>query len=466
MSNGRSDLSRRSVVGGIVWTSTAAVAGCEGGSGSSPPAPPPPIKAAFPLTRVTGVRHLVDASGNAFMMMGDAAWSLIAQLSREDAVTYLTDRQARGFNAVLVSLIEHKFTSHAPANFYGVAPFTTPGDFSTPNEAYFDHAEYVIQQAENRGILVLLAPAYIGAGGGNEGWYGEMQASGAAKMRAYGQYLATRFAGLKNILWVQAGDWNPTDRTGVQALANGIREVNPSALQTAHCDVNTTALGVWENESWLSTNNVYTRASIYSAVEAEYQKSEQMPVFFIEGTYENENYGAGVPTEQDLRKEAFHALLSGAFGHVFGNNPIWHFDGPGLFDAPYYWKKAMSGRGSQSMTYVRKVLDQAGWGNLVPDLAGQFLVSGAGSGETRAVASVTSNGSAAVVYLPTRRAISINLARLSGPKVSLFWYDPSSGVQTAIDAAPFDNTGVRSLKPPGANKAGFRDWVLFAESVV
>ena len=411
------------------------------------------------------MRFPLDASGNPFPFMGDAAWSLIAQLSREDAVTYLTDRASRGFNAVQVSLLEHKFSTSPPANAYGDQPFTTANDFSTPNEAYFAHAEYVIQQAAARNILVLLTPAYIGTGGGDEGWYQAIEANGPTKMRTYGQYVANRFKALANIMWVEAGDWNPPDRSGVQAIGNGIRDITPGALQTAHCEEGTSALAYWSSEAWLSINTVYTRSTIYNAMATEYQRSQQMPVFFIEGTYENENYGAGIPTEQGLRKEAFHGLLSGGFGHVFGNNPIWHFDGPGLFSAPYDWKTAMGARGSVSMTYVRNVLTRAGWGALVPDLSNAFLTSGLSSGEDRAVASVTASKSAGVAYLPSVRSVNVNLGALAGPRVNLSWYDPSAGAYAAIDASPVANTGIRSLTPPANNAAGFHDWVLLAESV-
>ncbi|MBK8839716.1 MAG: DUF4038 domain-containing protein [Hyphomonadaceae bacterium] len=400
------------------------------------------------------------------MMMGDTGWSLIAQLSKTDAVTYLEDRKNRGFNTVLVNLIEHQFATNAPSNFYNERPFLTTGDFSTPNEAYFAHAAYVIGEAASRGILVLLAPAYIGAMLGSEGWYSEMVASGATKLREYGRYVATRFSSYPNILWVHCGDENPTNTSLVSAIANGIREVNSIAVQTAHCHYQVPARAFWPNEAWLNVNTVYERDLIYSACAAEYQRTPSMPVFHIEALYENENYGSGLPTEQLLRRQAYFALLSGAFGHVFGNNPIWHFDGPGLFGAPYTWKVAMAARGSECMTFAKNVLQQVGWANLAPDFTAQFLTAGQSSGESRAVAAITSSGSAGIVYMPTQRSISINLARLSGPRVNLRWYDPSAGTYAAIDSAPVANTGVRSLAPPATNSANFGDWFLVAESTV
>ncbi|MBV8361780.1 MAG: DUF4038 domain-containing protein [Deltaproteobacteria bacterium] len=53
------------------------------------------------------------------------------------------------------------------------------------------------------------------------------------------------------------------------------------------------------------------------------------PFFLIESVYENDHNA----TDRRLRSGAYHAVLSGAAGQVFGNNPMWHFDGPGLYPA-------------------------------------------------------------------------------------------------------------------------------------
>src|SRR4051812_47558868 len=67
-------------------------------------------RASLPLHVVKGRRDLVGANGVPFLMQGDAAWSLIVQLTREQADGYLQDRANRGFNTVLVNLIEHRFS--------------------------------------------------------------------------------------------------------------------------------------------------------------------------------------------------------------------------------------------------------------------------------------------------------------------------------------------------------------------
>src|ERR1700746_1806232 len=63
----------------------------------------------FPVTLSPGKRYLEDAHGQPFLILGDAAWSLIAALKREDVDRSFEDRHARGFNTLLVSMIEHRY---------------------------------------------------------------------------------------------------------------------------------------------------------------------------------------------------------------------------------------------------------------------------------------------------------------------------------------------------------------------
>ncbi len=201
--------------------------------------------------------------------------------------SYLENRRLKGFNTILVELMEHQFSSNPPNNVYGAAPFTTPGDFSTPNEAYFAHAEYVIAKAKSKGILVLITPAYMGGGG--EGWYQEMVANGEAKLRAYGQYVANRFKAYDNILWVEGGDYNPPEKVLLRAVANGIRDVTPNALQTFHGSRGTSALAfLGTSEPWLNVNTIYTdETTVVANAFLEYGRST-MPFFLVEARYEGE----------------------------------------------------------------------------------------------------------------------------------------------------------------------------------
>ena len=117
----------------------------------------PPV---LPLKVSENQRHLVDQKGVPLLVVGDTAWSLIAQLAAEDIDQYLDDRQKKGFNSIIVNLIEHKFCTTPPKTRAGLGPFEKDGDFSTPNKLYFDFAHEVVSKANDRGIVVWLAPAY------------------------------------------------------------------------------------------------------------------------------------------------------------------------------------------------------------------------------------------------------------------------------------------------------------------
>jgi uncharacterized protein DUF4038/collagenase-like protein with putative collagen-binding domain len=415
---------------------------------------PAPPDAAFPLEVQPGQRYLVGRSGQPFLLNGDTAWSLIADLTREDAELYLRDRRARGFNTLLVNLLESKFARNAPANAYGDRPFTADGDYATPNDAYFDHAEWVLRRACELGFVVLLTPSYVGNGGGDEGWYREMTESGTAKLRAYGRYVGGRFGDLDNIVWVEGGDYNPPDKDLIRALADGIRESDPDALQTAHGSPGSAALEYWSGEPWLSINNVYTYAPVYEAALDQYAGSK-MPFFLIESAYENEHEAGG----QRVRMQAWQALLSGASGQIFGNNPIWHFEGPGIYPVTASWQQELGSPGARSMTVLHQLVASLPWWLLRPDASGSLLTEGQGGAAARGVAALAADGSFALVYLPTARRITLDLAGLRGPRIAARWHDPSTGEIVPVDGSPFP-VGTRAFAPMPWNRAGASDWVL------
>jgi hypothetical protein len=418
-----------------------------------------PNSARFPLHVDPSTRRLVDSSGTPFLLQGDFAASLIAQLTNEDVDRYLDDRRARGFNAIWVNLLEHKFSDRAPNNIYGDAPFSTPGDYSTPNEQYFSHVDWVLQRAAEKGILVLLTPSYLGYDGGDEGWYKEMKANGVEKLKNYGRYLGQRYQAFTNVVWVNAGDYNPPDKELVDAIAEGLRGTLPSALQTAHAAPETAAGDYWGDRAWLDLNNVYTYSDVYTAAAQQYS-NDSRPFFLLESTFEGE-HGA---TTQLIRTQAYHALLTGATGQLFGNNPMWHFDGPGLFDSPMTWQEALGSPGARSMERLGAIFSRYAWWMLQPDISDSFLTGGVGKGGDRAVAAVANDGSFALVYIPSARGITLDLTRLKDSQVRMTWLDPTSGSER-IASVSTDGSGRASVDSPGKNAEGTDDWVLDVQVV-
>ena len=406
----------------------------------------------FPLRVEAGKRYLTGADGQPFLLIGDAAWSLIGALSREEADLYLEDRRSKGINAVLVNLIEHLFTPNPPRNAYGEGPFLVPGDFATPNEAYFAHADYIISKAAEKGMLVLLAPAYLGYKGGLDGWWNDMQTNGATKLGAYGRYVANRFRAYDNILWVHGGDYDPPDATLVRAVANGIRAVDTRWLHTFHGGRGTASLAYFgTGEPWLTVNAVYTDA--YTVVTSAYQEYSRAatPAFMIEGGYE---YADG--NQLMVRTQAYQALLSGLFGHVIGSSQIWAF--------PAGWQTGLNSPGAQQMANVRTLIGARAWWTLEPDIAGTLLTGGALTTGGNAAAALATDRSFAIFYSPDWRTLTINMSALAGPNARAIWIDPVSGASVPVAGSLFPAAGSRMFTPPGYNAGGYADWVLTIDS--
>lgn len=409
----------------------------------------------YPLKLSDNQHLVVDQANRPFFWSGDAAWSLIAQLSQADAETYLDDRQQKGFDLVMVNLIEHAFSSNPPANHDGDLPFTG-APFATPNTAYFAHADAVIAAAAQRGIVVMLFPLYLGYSCGSEGWCGEVQAASLATMRAWGRYVGERYGDDDNIVWCIGGDTDPSPvKAKVQEFVAGLRERDTRHLMTAHNDSGTFAVTRWPNESWLNVNNVYSYSgTLYTSARTAYERAPAMPFFLIESAYENEHSS----TPQQLRAQAYWPVLSGGVGHVFGNCPMWHFGASAGWCGSTDWQGELDSPGSVSMMDVQHLFVSRPWWTLIPDFDHLALTAGYGtwgSGDY-ATAAVASDGSTLIAYLPSRRQVTVDMARIAGDQARCWWYNPADG--TAQEIGLFATSGTRQLTPPANG-----DWVLVVD---
>jgi len=400
-----------------------------------------------PLRISASGRYLIDRNGKPFLLQGDAAWSLIANLTDGAAEDYLRDRHTKGFNAVLVNLLEYKFARRAPRNVYGVPPFADMEDWSVPNEAYFAHADKVIRIAARYRITVLLAPVYLGYPGAGEGFYHEVLANGPERMLAYGRFLGARYRSFDNIIWVMGGDRNPGPaREDIDMVAYGIRELDRRHLFTAHCFPDCHPVEQYPG-SWLDIESTYTYGLVHDSLIDDYDRMPIKPFFLIESSYEGEHDSSPV----QIRRQAYWAVLSGGFGHVFGNRPIWLF-APG-------WQQALSSTGSIDMMYWGRFFRSTRWFDLVPDQKHEVVTSGLGefNGLDYLMAARTPDGGCVIAYMPTARTITVDMSKLAGPTARVTWMNPSTG--TSQSAGQLPARGIRSLTPPGDG-----DWVLRLDS--
>jgi hypothetical protein len=399
----------------------------------------------YPVAVGPDHRHLVDQTGGPFLVQGDAAWSLISGLTSEEAEKYLEDRRSKGFNSVIVNLIEHQF--RGPVDRYGQNPFTVPGDFSTPNEKYFAHADWVIRKAAEKGIQVFLAPVYLGYIGTNEGWVKEVLANGPEKSRDWGRYVGRRYASFNNIVWLIGGDRNPdTAREGVDAIVQGIKEFDKRHIFSAHCHPENSALDQYAQEGWVDLNTTYTYNIVHGMLIRDYQRTPPTPFVLIESTYEGEHNASAV----QIRRQAYWAILSGATGQFMGNRPIWLFD-PG-------WEAALNYVGSRDMTRLKELFTSRPWYQLVPDDKHEVVVDGLGEfrGLDYLAAARTEDGATVIAYMPTSRDITVDMTKVAGKEAKAWWFNPRNGNSLSIGTVP--TLGKHKFAPPGEG-----DWVLLLD---
>ncbi|RYZ04677.1 MAG: DUF4038 domain-containing protein [Myxococcales bacterium] len=397
------------------------------------------------LLSVGPTRHyLVNGVGTPFQLRGDSPWTMSVQLTREQVAEYLDNRQAKKFNTLLMEVVETKFGDAAPANAYGDEPFRG-ADFTQPNEAYWQHIDYIVAEASARGFLVLMCALYLGYGGGDEGWFAAASQAGVSAVESYGAFLGARYGGADNIIWVNGGDFQPPNLDIPNALAAGILSKDQRHLFSTHWARNSS--GTDGAPGWLTLGSSYTEQGNVSArVLADYQAAPPLPTFLIEAYYEGTFEGQPQVTTQTVRQQAWHALLSGAAGALYGHHTVWPFDAD--------WQAALDSDGARSMAHLHGFFEALRWWELAPDASSKLVTAGRGTLGTAGyvAAALSADGALAVVYVPDGREITVDLSQLSGP-VTARVFDPASGVFSPVTGSPFGSGGSQKIDPPGGSDA-------------
>ena len=436
-------------------------------------------------------RCLVDGKGNPFLVSGDSAWSLIVQLTKEDTEIYFEDRRQKGFSTIVVNLIESKYVDNPPRSVSGNEPFTTPGDFSTPNEAYFAHVDWVVSKAAEKGITLFLNPAYMGSQGQTvdtptDGWWLEIKANGPGKCRNYGKMLGDRYKQYSNIIWVAGGDRTPPsggegEQNALEILL-GIRENAPNHLWTAHWGNDIDSLDVAAFSAYMDLNGVYAYQTpppgsgssfrgtgfVHERMLRAYNRADFKPIFLWESWYEGLTWGGWTTPPEMVRRQAYEASFSGSTGQNFGSYYIWSFGGPTDGGRTPDWKMYLNSQSTNDMVRLKEFLGNRAWYDLVPDQDHRLVTNGHGTfGEySFLTAAYTPNGCLGVAYLPSTgtgtRTLTVDMSQFSG-SVTAKWYNPTNGAYTTISGLPFENSGTRTFVSPGDNGMETNDWVLVLE---
>ena len=104
------------------------------------------------------------------------------------------------------------------------------------------------------------------------------------------------------------------------------------------------------------------------------------------------------------------------------------------------------------------------WWLLQPDVDHTLLTEGLGPEDQRAVAARTADGSLAIVYLPDRREITVDLAQFAGQTSRRAGTTRQRGDFSRLPARPSRRRDGAGFSPEPQNSSGFDDWALVLES--
>lgn len=425
-------------------------------------------------------RYLVREDGTPFLYLSDTAWELFHRPNREQVRAYLELRAKQKFTVIhAVALAE--LDGIRDPNAYGdlplidkdpTRPAVTPG--SNPNNEqeydYWDHVDYVVDEANRLGMYIAFLPTWAR-------WLGvnprDEKVITAENAQAYGEFLGKRY-GKKGIIWVLGGD-----RTGQgfeevwRAMAKGIaigvsgREDYDAALMTYHPGGGQTSSTWFHNDSWLDFNMQQTghgpaaTAKPWEKIAADYARTPVKPVIEGEPLYEDHPIGFvrgvrqnGFSSDNHVRQRAYWTLFAGAAGVAYGHHSVWQMYAPGRrpVNGPlYFWDEAIHRPAAAQMQHVGTLMESRPMLTRVPD---QSIVVDPLEGPERIQAIRGPDN--LFVYTGSGIAFRVNLGKISGSQVRAHWYNPRNGTSTEIGV--FENSGTREFRPQYEGLGS--DWVL------
>ncbi len=308
-----------------------------------------------------------------FFWLGDTAWELFHKLDREEALEYLDVRAAQGFTVVQAVLLAELDGIRTP-NAYGRLPLSsysghalepdTEGEYS-----YWDHVEYIVGEAEKRGMYMALLPTW--GDKWNLMWGIGPELFTPENAAQYGAWVGERFRRFSNILYILGGD-RPivTDRhrSIAEAMARALHAADPQALVSYHPmgpgnSLMNTGDPDWIDFHMLQTGHFSDRDT-YRMMEEVYSKTRFSPKPVIDGEPHYESMAVDFCPENgrfidwDVRQGSYWSVFAGGFGITYGAAGVWRMqretERSDLY--PQTWRESLSLPGAQQMRHIKDLM--------------------------------------------------------------------------------------------------------------
>jgi len=415
-------------------------------------------------------RYIVKENGEPFFWLGDTAWELFHRLDREEADLYLENRAAKGFNVIQAVVLAELDGIQTP-NAYGELPLEGI-DPAKPNNAYFEHVDYIVNKANELGMFVGMLPTW--GDKFNKQWGVGPVIFNAENAFEYGKYIGDRYKN-KQVIWILGGDRNPNGEghmSIIRAMAKGIREmVGKTQLITYHPMGGSNSAMWFHNDEWLDLNMFQSghgevNNQNYKITSHIYNLPTTKPVLDGEPCYEDHpiNWKAenGWFAEFDSRRAGWWSMLAGACGHTYGNHNIWQMWQPGrepISVARTPWYEAIDYPGAFQAGYMRAFFEEIAWELLEPKIS--LVKAGPNTNGREVLAAQARDASFIVVYSPYGMNFSLDISSISSNTVKARWFNPRNNSYITLKEL---EGGEELVFDPPADPARGNDWVLLLES--
>ena len=363
-------------------------------------------------------RHFTDHEGRPFFWLGDTAWPLFAQYTKEQAEAYLANRGQKGFTVIQGVLAWGQgsgFEDKVPlANANGDKPWLND-DPRTPNDAYFRHVDALVDFANRQGLVLAMLPTW--------GYYvNDRPVLDATNARIYGRWLGARYKAAPNVIWVNGGDRVATGFEDVyRELARGLREGDGGAhLITYHPCGWRSSSQYFHADAWLGFDMIETWtewAKIYPAVLSDTLLSPRKPVVLGEGAYEDgPEYPQGPITPLLVRRQAWWTVMAGGFP-TYGQNQMWRMEAG--------WDRTFDTPGAAHVAKMKEIVTGMRWWEMVP--AQGLFATGVSSERTFNTALRSYQGDRALAYLSSQCTFTVHLDQIAAKNTRVTWIHPVTG---------------------------------------
>jgi len=439
-------------------------------------------------------RFFAYADGTPFFLLADTNWAMnasrcgISQDRDGPFHTWLADRRAKGFTAIMTELFEIDQANEGGYPFPNNSQPPGTGDYSQLNAEHFQWLDKRIVALWENGWVICTVPTWIGKHVG-------MSRSDAI---ALSRYLMARY-GAYNLIWGLSGEYQyaythlqmPWTKGDWRALGQAVSARNvyghpislhPSSRQDpddpeewpeeAH---EASSGGEFHDEPWLDHNWLQTGhalallCQVPKRVAENYGRAPSKPVLHAEGYYERQRSDGA--SSRMIRWQAWTAYLNGAAGHAYGANGVWQFyDSTARPDAqPWHgqpWPEALRFEGSAQLKHLADFFASIPWHRLEPHREWLRI-----RGVPVHAESLTDPHCAAiadelcVIYVPAGNSGKrIEIMNLGGRRYQAQWFDPRTGEYSAATEEPIQGSG-----PDGRWRAPsvfrHRDWVLLLRAL-